>query len=162
MKRRPGPSAKLPRARDLAARRFEFWKKQSRNPKTLKTVRSTQLKHFEPHVEDVAKQLRLDPSRASDRELLLRMLSHVHSLRPHDNTLMRLSESASRQKPRRAIQVEHAGRRRAVEARHSPNRLHAICLMAGARHTFTDQIPTQAGIQSQSENFREAATKPLC
>jgi hypothetical protein len=41
----------------------------------------------------VAKQLRLDPSRASDRELLLRMLSHVHSLRPHDNVLMQLSES---------------------------------------------------------------------
>jgi hypothetical protein len=94
MKRKTAPPAKRPRARDLAATRFEFWKKQNRKPRTLKAVRSSQLKHLEPHVENVAKQLCLDPSRASDRETLLRILSHVHSLRPHDNNaLMQLSES---------------------------------------------------------------------
>ena len=80
-------SAKPPRARDIAGARFEFLKKQSRNPKNLRAFRSIQLKHYECHVENVAKQFGLDSKDASDRELLLRMLAHVHSLRPHTNAL---------------------------------------------------------------------------
>jgi hypothetical protein len=44
-----------------------------------KSIRQNKLKHYESTVEATARKLNLDPTSASDRELLLRILSEVHS-----------------------------------------------------------------------------------
>jgi hypothetical protein len=79
----------MPKARDFVQKRVSFFKNKSRDPRFLRVIRSNRLRHFEPDVEDVALQLGLDPKSASDRELQLRILSHVHSLREPDSALMR-------------------------------------------------------------------------
>jgi len=70
------------RRRDLAEHRFNYWKNKIRDPAFLKVARNTGLVGFEPDVENVAKECGLDPKSALDRELLLRVLAHVHSSRP--------------------------------------------------------------------------------
>ncbi len=59
--------------------KFKSWQKMCANPEFLNVIRQNKLKHHESTVEATARKLNLDPTSASDRELLLRILSEIHS-----------------------------------------------------------------------------------